>query len=91
MKVIVFLCGMVSRLMVATVDDNCVEDAQKLIKLFLSVFNKMDSMLFGRTENPTWIMLQNFVWLLNFLSVMEEFGSLLNLHERVRARGEGRF
>ena len=48
---------MVSRLMVATVDDNCVEDAQKLIKLFLSVFNKMDSMLFGRTENPTWIML----------------------------------
>lgn len=78
--VISSLSAMISRLMTRVVTDTCINDINRHIKLFLSFYKQYDKdNRTSATDVPSWITSYNFVCLLNFPSVMQEFGPLRNL------------
>ena len=80
--VISALSAMIARLMTRVITDTHINDIKRHIKLFLSFYEQFDKDNRKSTEEtPSWITSYNFVCLLNYPSVIQEFGPLCNLWE----------
>jgi len=76
------LSAMIARLMTRVITDIHIIDIKRHIKLFLSFYEQFDMDNRKSTdETPSWITSYNFVCLLNYPSVLKEFGPLRNLWE----------
>ena len=67
--------------MAKTVNSLHVATCKHHIKLFLSVFDWFDGKVRKSKDKPMWLILYNFVCLLNMPEVMNEFVLLSNLWE----------
>ena len=80
---------MVARLMCNVVDKDHIADTERLIKLFLSIFDRFDEgMREALEKKPKWASSYNFLCLLNLPEVMYNYGPLRNLWEGGH-QGEG--
>ena len=72
---------MVASIMVKEVTKDTIRRANCNIKIFLTLFERMDSGLRDASKDPTWVTSYNYVCLLNLPMLMEKFGPLRNLWE----------
>jgi hypothetical protein len=75
------LSAMAAHLMQAEVDDDHIDETERHIKIFLSMFDRWEKCLFPNQKKPGWLTSPNFICLLNFPDIMREFGPLLNVWE----------
>jgi hypothetical protein len=88
LELIVALNSMISSIMVETVTDEHVSEADFRIKWFLSCYARMDTRVYPNRKKPTWVTSYNIPCLLNLPRSMKAFGPLRNLWEG-GVRGEG--
>lgn len=80
---------MIALIMGTSVDKVCVDEIDRHIKIFLTIFASVDeSMKADGSREPQWVTSYNFLSLLNIPGMVAEFGPLRNLWEGGIA-GEG--
>ena len=85
---VVALTAMLAQLMDRTVTEESILEAERRIKIFLTLFHRVDQRLKKEKDDPAWVSSYNFSCLLNLPGMMREFGPLRNLWEG-GCRGEG--
>jgi hypothetical protein len=75
------LAAIISRIMTESVTNEFVLDVERHIKIFLSMFTRLEGKLDPGQKMPSWISSYNFSSLLNIPEAMRMYGPLRNLWE----------